>query len=251
MEIRNPALVIRRVPYGETSLIVWLFTPDYGMINGMAKGIRRSRQPERALLAGFHTLNVLCRLRSPTTMAYLGEMAMGRARHLLPSLTVAMAGAQVLYEVVYRFAPPHDPQPRLFARLEAALDALEANRDPLRETALALVDFLTLLGFGWQVEGCAGCGGQEALGFFSPRRGMLVCRTCGAPHASRLIPLTPGLLALLQATNREVAPEAGDPAAWGGLYRLGVEALVWHGGHALAADGFFRLLLDLPKPTAI
>jgi len=50
-EIRDAALLLRRIPYGDTSLIVHILAREHGRISLMARGARRAKSPFRAALA--------------------------------------------------------------------------------------------------------------------------------------------------------------------------------------------------------
>lgn len=54
----QPAYVIHHHDYSETSLLVELFTRDYGRVGVIAKGARRARSERRALLNPFTPLRV-------------------------------------------------------------------------------------------------------------------------------------------------------------------------------------------------
>lgn|SRR3990167_9055729 len=56
----QPAFVLHRRPYRETSFLVELFTQDYGCITVIAKGVRKVKSPNQGLLQPFTPLFVSC-----------------------------------------------------------------------------------------------------------------------------------------------------------------------------------------------
>jgi len=60
-EIRDHALLLRRIPYSETSLICHFLTAEYGRISLMVKGARRAKSPFRAALAPLYPLSITWR----------------------------------------------------------------------------------------------------------------------------------------------------------------------------------------------
>src|SRR3990167_6692688 len=54
----QPAYVLHRRLYRETSLLVELFTPAYGRLTAIAKGVRKARSGQQALLQPFTPLLV-------------------------------------------------------------------------------------------------------------------------------------------------------------------------------------------------
>ncbi|HKJ83447.1 MAG TPA: DNA repair protein RecO [Mariprofundaceae bacterium] len=60
-EVRDRAMLLRRIAYGESSLVVHMLTAGHGRIALMAKGARRAKSPFRATLAPLHELDVAWR----------------------------------------------------------------------------------------------------------------------------------------------------------------------------------------------
>jgi DNA repair protein RecO len=60
-EIRDHALLLRRIPFSETSLICHFLTPEHGRISLMAKGARRAKSSFRGALAPLHPLSITWR----------------------------------------------------------------------------------------------------------------------------------------------------------------------------------------------
>jgi len=50
-EIRDAVLLLRRIPYGDTSFIIHVLAREHGRISLMARGARRAKSPFRATLA--------------------------------------------------------------------------------------------------------------------------------------------------------------------------------------------------------
>ncbi|MBF0190034.1 MAG: DNA repair protein RecO [Magnetococcales bacterium] len=247
MRIGDNALALRRLPFRDTSWIVTLLMPGYGLIPAMARGARRGgRDGARAAFSGFHLLEVELRARGPEAMGTVSRVEIVRARHHLPFMAAAAAAAQLLIEVVHRFGMPGDPgDGAVFHGLDSALDALDAGVDPLVVVAGSLGRLLGLFGHGWRAGDCVGCGRREDLRYFSVRRGGVVCASCGFPHAQRLPEVTS---AVLGAMNDRAWPPAMVGLSRNELtllYRLGMAGLTRIDPRALAAEAPFRRLMDL------
>jgi DNA repair protein RecO (recombination protein O) len=59
----HPAFVLHRWPYQDTSLLVELFSPEYGRFRVIAKGAKRPRNAWRSILQPFVPLIVATRGR--------------------------------------------------------------------------------------------------------------------------------------------------------------------------------------------
>jgi DNA repair protein RecO (recombination protein O) len=141
---QEPAYVLHHHDYGETSLLLEIFTRRHGRLGVIAKGARRARSPLRAALIPFQ----------PLVMGFSG-------RGELPTLTAAepagaapaIAGAALfcglyLNELLLRLLHRHDPHERLFESYSDALGKLGEGRDT--EAVLRVFEkrLLEDIGFG-------------------------------------------------------------------------------------------------------
>lgn len=145
---QQPAFILHRRDYGESSLLLELFSRDFGRLGAIAKGARRSRKATRALLNPFQPLLV--------GWAGKGELAtLTGAETEAPAL--ALAGTALwcgfyINELVLRLVHRYDPQEALFGFYQAAL--LELQRGVRYEAALRIFEkrLLHSLGYGLVLE---------------------------------------------------------------------------------------------------
>lgn len=119
----QPAYVLHHYSYGETSLLLEIFTRDYGRLGILAKGARRARPRARTPLEPFQRLLV-------------GWSGKGE----LPVLTSvdldgdpAFLSGEALYcgfymnELLFRMLHRHDAHEKLFPVYQSSLQALRAG----------------------------------------------------------------------------------------------------------------------------
>ncbi len=134
----QPAFILRRRDWRDTSLILDLFTRDYGCIHAIAKGARR--KPAKAPYQPFEVLSVGWSGRQDlkTLTAIEGYTLAVDERNYLALLYVN--------ELIGLMLPEHEADVRIFARylvlLQAASD--EIGEAVLREFEL---DLMRLLGY--------------------------------------------------------------------------------------------------------
>ncbi|MEO5340146.1 MAG: DNA repair protein RecO [Magnetococcus sp. MYC-9] len=262
MRCLDEALVLRRTPFRDTSLLLHLFTRQSGLLAAVARGVRATRRGngmlDRAALAGFHTVLMGRYARSSDSLCNLTSVEIKQARHRLWQQAAASLAAQVMQEILYRFMPPQEPNPGVFELLECAWDQLDAGAEPLEVLALCQGRMMHALGYGWRTDGCAGCGGTTGLDYFSVKRGQVVCERCAAPYircttgraeqrTPRLFPLTPSLLTLLHHLPWHTALSRADTIL---LYRIGMACLVRLAGAPLLADAPFRRIAGLEPASS-
>ena len=125
---KPPPSCIRTVEFSETSLVVTLFTREFGKIGALAKGARRLKGPFESAL----DLLALCRIvflhKSSEALDLLTEAKLLRrfrpAGHDLSGLYAGYYVAELLGELT----DDDDPHPELFDLADETLAALAAGR---------------------------------------------------------------------------------------------------------------------------
>jgi DNA repair protein RecO (recombination protein O) len=244
--IQDEALVLRRTPFQESSLVIHFLTKNSGLLSVMAKGVRKSGRKgseRRGALAGFHTVHLESRSRSLVAMGTLTNVEITTARRNIPFTAKSLAAAQVFLEVAYRFSVAGDSRPDIMQTIESSLDLLDAGAEPLDLLALSLGGLIRGVGYGWQAYECAGCQGGEQLTFFSIRRGQVVCQPCGQPYIERLVPITNNILKNMQKLVWPPPFGLLCTAEQALLYRIAISSLVKAGGKMLMTDQPFRAVV--------
>ncbi|MCC6216783.1 MAG: DNA repair protein RecO [Polyangiaceae bacterium] len=192
------ALLLRRTDYGEADLVVAVFTEAYGQLACLARGARASRRRFAGSLEPFHELELELGPRGGGELVALRGSRLSRPRLALASDLARMEAASRLLGWVRRATPQRAPEPRVWAEVSRALDALDAGdpRGPDAAAAEAGLALVATLGWGLDLGACVGCGRpcpEARAASVDARRGGLVCRACGggrqvidAPRRSRL-----------------------------------------------------------------
>ncbi|MBF0136618.1 MAG: DNA repair protein RecO [Magnetococcus sp. DMHC-1] len=249
MQFRDLALVLRRTPYRDTSLVIHYLARDRGVQSVVARGIRTRKGAERATLAGFHTVNLLGVSRQSQTMGTLTQAEIIRGRHHLREVPLAMVAAQVIQEIIYRSIPPGAPHPEYFDQVETILDQLDTDQDPLGILAFFQGVTLRETGYGWRTDICVGCATDTQLAYYSVRQAQTVCQACGAPHADHLFSLNAAERQAMTTLNWSDHFVPLTPAERLNLFRIGSACLKRFGGHALNAElHFYHLLGQSASP---
>jgi len=179
------ALLLRRVEYGESDLVITLLTDSIGRVSALARGARKSVKRFGGVLEPMHTLRIAYDDRAGAELVVLREAKLAQARpFLITSLERMQAAGQAL-NWVRKAAPPRTPEPDVWAAMQALLDHLADPEDTVLPRArLAASGIRLLAAFGWGIDfdRCVSCGklalaGQAAQ--VDAARGGLVCRGCG------------------------------------------------------------------------
>jgi DNA repair protein RecO (recombination protein O) len=149
----QPAYVLHRRSYRETSFLVELFTPDYGRLTLSAKGARRTKSTAQGLLQPFTPLMVSW-VGKGELMTLAQTDAYGEVRQLKGD---ALFAGFYLNELLMALLHKWDAHPRLFKIYDETILALQEV--PLNQRALRVFEKVLLeeLGYGLLPKSDDGC----------------------------------------------------------------------------------------------
>jgi DNA repair protein RecO (recombination protein O) len=208
--IRDEAVVLTRLDYSESSLILALFTREHGKVRAIAKGIRRSTKTRFA--AGIDLLEVgqvvaSSRHERGEALATLTEWKQTRSLFGLREKLFRVHAALYAAEITGHLTEDWDPHPELYESLIATLIALCDAPEPLRSVCTYQLALLESIGSLPRFEACVLCGRGEDLTHFSSFEGGLVCRHCEAGRVEKR-EVASGVVRFLQG-ERDVASLVG------------------------------------------
>lgn len=223
--LQTEALLIRSTPFGDADLMVTLFTEEKGTLSAVARSARRSRRRFPAL-EPMHLLRVALDERLGGDVAFLTESTLARPRLTLVGNLARMEAAGHALRWVRRAAPPHTPEPALWAEVNALLDRLDdpATSEGSPEALLAVAGLRILAAIGWGLDfaGCVRCGKAcepGASAYLDPGEGGLICRSCGGARIllkgdrrERLLAASRGVDEALGAEDARAAADIVDAA---------------------------------------
>ena len=185
---RDRAILLKRWPYGESSLVVHCATREHGRVHLLARGAYRPTSRYFAALDLFDELELEWQ-ESPRRE--LGELRAGSilARRRAPTRSLeAYRAALTVLELADLASRPAQADPALYDLAGRALDALERDDRPA-ELALVVFElgFLQNLGLDPALERCAACarpagpvGDDGRRVAFSAGAGGRLCAACAA-----------------------------------------------------------------------
>jgi DNA repair protein RecO (recombination protein O) len=183
----TPAIVLRRVDYGDFDVIVTFFSLRQGKLAAIAKAAKKSTRRFAGMLELFAALDIVCQPGRGKGLPVLQEVAIVRPYERIRADVHKTAYASYWAEMVNAWMEPGHSEPRLFRLLGHALRELdEGPRDTAAGVSVFFqAQFLFLCGLSPALTHCIGCRRElDRIGdprfAFDLSRGGLLCRRCRA-----------------------------------------------------------------------
>ncbi len=196
------AIVLTRFDYGEADRIMTLFTPAYGKLKAIAKGVRRTKSRLGGSLEPLAELRVA--LARGRTFDVVTQVQVSHAWLRLRDSLESTATAWYLAELADRSLEERHEAEGLYALLRHAYELLDAGMAPGRVARWYEVHLADELGVRPEVDRCVECDrmldADEAFRWVPPLGGVL-CSRCPGPPADRA-GLSLEALKLLKAYQR-------------------------------------------------
>ena len=207
IEWRDEAAILSVRPFGETSVIVEVFSAAHGRHAGVVRG-GTSRKVAPVLQPGAQVA-VTWKARLDSHLgSFTVEPVRSRAAVAMGD-RLALAGLNAVCAILSHVLPEREAHGPFYDRTIALLDLLgQGDVWPLAylrwEQAL-----LEEMGFALDLSACAVRGVNEDLAFVSPKTGRAVSRQAAGEWANRLLPLPPVLAGLGDASNAMIVTALG------------------------------------------
>ncbi|MDB1135423.1 DNA repair protein RecO [Candidatus Anaplasma sp. TIGMIC] len=199
MQWQDHGMVVNMSPYGDTRVILSVFTRNHGLYNGL---IRRCSKKQSLQIGD--RISVTWRARLVNNLGYFSSYEVlsssfysyfqDRSKLLcLSSITAT----------IYKSIPTNYAHPSLYDYLVEFADAAETGKHWYSKYLKLELEVLSQLGFALDLSKCAVYNSTENLQFISPKTGRAISEKAGAQYRHMLFPL-PGILRDL---NRGISVE--------------------------------------------
>lgn len=225
---RTEAIVLRRSELGEADRILTLFTPQWGKLRAIAKGIRRPASKlrghlelftrARLLLARGRNLDVIT--GAETTDAFHG------LRDEDPGALERIGIAYYLVELLDQFTEEAQENRALWDLISGSLGALSDGVEPKVVARHYELRLLGYLGYQPNLDSCAGCDEPLLPGenWYSVEAGGILCPECRHEDPTAE-PISVNALKLLRLLAREDARTVAK-LRYSGALATEIEALL-------------------------
>lgn len=203
MEYEYQAIVLNKKDIGEADRFYTFYTLEYGKIQAIAKGVRKSKARLAGQLENFSHVN-LSVARSRGTGKVTGVIA----ENYFPSIRGSLEALLLSFElarIAEKLTEPESPDKKIFEIILSYFKAVDSLVDRFSESGLriialgAIFKLLDQSGYRIEVSACAKCGNflSGSRFRFSPRDGGVLCGKCSADCPDTL-PVTVNAIKLIR-----------------------------------------------------
>ena len=186
MEWRDRGILLATKPFGETSLIIDVFTPDHGKSSGVVRG-GQSKKLKPILQIGAQ-LDLTWKARLEEHLgSFQVELIRSRTANVMND-RVLLAGMLSSATLINRFFPTGQVYKEFYESSENLFDLLQFPDIWILGYFKWELEFLETLGFGLDLKKCAVTGSTEGLKFISPKSGRAVSKSAAGDWSSKLLP---------------------------------------------------------------
>jgi DNA repair protein RecO (recombination protein O) len=207
LQLKTPALILRKRPRGERDVFISCYTPQYGKLEAVVAGAKKISSKLNAHcepLSESHLLIVRGAKVWRIAGASLLSSSLGEVKDYRALLT-----AQWLAGITDLAVSPGQVDGRLYVLLRDGIFLLRQNNTPTKYYLVAaayLLQLLTLLGYQTELYSCLACRQKlrEEANYLSEEIGGLICPACqqNKNNFSRSLPAaTLKLLRFLQKNS--------------------------------------------------
>lgn len=198
--LSSNAVVLRIINYSDTSLIVRLFTEQFGKVAVIAKGARRPKQPTAGIMQTPNHIAVWYHYKDRREIQTLTKSEFVERYPGLTADLARSAAALVAVEMLDRAVQDADPHPLLYRLITSTLRQI----DQAEGDTVVLLHFFQLhlagqLGFGPRLSSCGQCSRNLQTASLDMIHGGLLCTRC---HPGKDIRLGKPALDHLKALNK-------------------------------------------------
>ncbi len=211
---QTEGIILRSVDFSETSLILTIFTRDFGKLSAIAKGGRRLKGPFESSLDLLSRVRLCVIQKHSDALDILTESKLIWRFHPNRHNFAGMYAGYVATELVNLFTESGDPAPELYDRLAQTLADFDTGKQVMQSLLRFEWFLLEQLGQRPELNFCVECGkdlhetesgsSKQRL-YFAPLEGGVLCSDCREGHSfvSLLSPAAREAIEHLQ--NQDVA----------------------------------------------
>lgn len=198
--ITDHGLIINKIPYGESDLLITFYTLSRGKMTGIGKGAKRSKKRFSGRLELFSLVRFTGFAKPGISLPRIDECELLDPYQEIQYQPQSFFSGCYFLEIINRCCPEYQANRQIFALLTELFGFLTtpAGRNFTCQIRLFELQIIALLGFAPLLDYCLGCRNKanQNMLFFDPEAGGLICQSCHHRYP-QAFPISRGTIAIL------------------------------------------------------
>jgi DNA repair protein RecO (recombination protein O) len=186
---KSAAIVIGRLPLGESDRLVTFFSREFGKIRGVAKSARRMKSRFGGALELFTLGQLVFFDTGRSDLVRVDHFDIERPFQRVRDDLARLGHAAWMVECVARLSADRDANTAVYGALVRALKSLEGGASPGMVAVAFGLRCIDALGHRLRLDACVGCGraaGRRRVVEVDADAGGVLCPSCGRERAGAL-----------------------------------------------------------------
>lgn len=177
---RCKAIVIRRVYYRNSSLILTFLSRESGILDAIAKGCRKEKSILFGNLDYLNSGELIYYSKSSGSLSIVSQFEPDSIKAAVKNDPLSYASASVMCDMIYAGCASANPVPEIYDIFENAIILLEKKADFAKILTVFALNYVKFLGLSPLLDSCADCGSDFSVQdcHISFVKGGLLCDNC-------------------------------------------------------------------------
>jgi DNA repair protein RecO (recombination protein O) len=187
MNWTDQAIVLTTGKYGESSGIVSLITPEFGLHKGLVRGISSKRNC--GIYQTGNQIEATWKGRLPENLGYfIAELQSANAANIM-QYPDRLAALNCICIMLTSTLAEREPAIKIYRYLQEFIAYLKESNRWVLYYILFEIELLAHIGFSLSLSSCVSTGSTDNLFYISPKSGCAVSKKAGDPYKNKLLRL--------------------------------------------------------------
>ncbi|MCD4700598.1 MAG: DNA repair protein RecO [Candidatus Aegiribacteria sp.] len=222
--VTTPSFVLRRVRWSESSLILTLYSLDFGRISAIVKGALRPKSPFFGRVELLSMVDLSIYRREGRELDTATEATVLNHYESIRSDPEAFVHSCLFIEWLLYSITGSEPSHPMFHLIRGVLDNFAAGTPFWPVLCSGIEKAIRLSGFAMEIDRCTLCGGDPCgSSLWNAASGGIVCKDCSNGSSERI---PPGLIAFVRKSRNCRLDEIRNLKLWRGGYRQCLDIMI-------------------------
>ncbi len=180
-DIKTKGIIIKKVNFRETSIILDVLTPEYGVISVMAKGIRKQKSTNTGLLEILNELDIDL-YKNPNSEWYIYRNSQIINAHLfnidLNTSVLMQASVEMIRQIIISI----DDSQAIYLLLETYMNYIRStDKNGIAIFWRFLLKLCRIIGIEFDITNCIECSQRKHFFAYFPQKHGFICNDCFHP----------------------------------------------------------------------